>query len=54
MNVAFMGVLVPAGESKVEFVYKPPKVIAAICLSLVAIFIVVLFFILRAVKSRRQ
>jgi len=54
MNIAFMGVQVPAGESRVEFVYKPTKVIAAIWLSLATIFIVALFFILRAIKSRRQ
>jgi uncharacterized membrane protein YfhO len=54
MNIAFMGVQVPAGASKVDFVYKPTKVIAAIWLSLATIFIVVLFFILTALKSRRR
>ena len=54
MNIAFMGVQVPAGESTVDFVYKPAKVIMAIWLSLATIFILILFFIFRAVKSRRQ
>lgn len=54
MNIAFMGVLVPVGESTIDFVYKPTKVIAAIWLSLVSIFIIALFFILTAIKSRRQ
>lgn len=54
MNIAFMGVQLRAGESAVEFVYKPTKVITAIWLSLAAILTLILFFIITAIKSRRQ
>jgi len=54
INIAFMGVQVPAGESYIEFTYKPVKVIAAIWLSLASIFIVALFYSWVAIKSRRQ
>ncbi|MBC7872365.1 MAG: YfhO family protein, partial [Ferruginibacter sp.] len=54
MNIAFMGVQVPAGESVVEFVYKPTRVITAIWLSIITIFIVALFIILSAFKSKKQ
>ncbi len=53
MNIAFMGVAVPYGESIVEFSYKPTWVISAIFLSLSVIIIIALFFILTAIKSRR-
>ena len=54
INIAFMGVKVPAGESYIEFTYKPVKVIAAIWLSLTSIFIVALLYSWVAIKSRRQ
>jgi uncharacterized membrane protein YfhO len=49
-----MGVQVPAGESTVEFVYKPTNVILAIWLSLATIFGFILFFIVKAVKARKK
>lgn len=53
MNIAFMGVQVPPGESTLEFVYKPAKVITAIWLSLTALFIISLIYIVIAVKTKR-
>ena len=54
MNIAFIGVQLQAGESAVEFVYRPTKVIAAIWLSVAAILTLILFFIISAIKSKRQ
>lgn len=53
MNIAFMGVQVPPGESTLELVYKPAKVITAIWLSLTALFIISLIYIVIAVKTKR-
>jgi len=52
MNIAFMGVQVPAGESTVAFHYKPGKVITAMWVSLAGILILVGWTIFSALKAR--
>ncbi|MEO7983564.1 MAG: YfhO family protein, partial [Bacteroidota bacterium] len=54
MNIAFMGIRVPAGESTVEFRYKPSRVMSAIFLSVASIILLILFFILTTLKARRK
>ena len=53
-NIAFMSVLVPQGESIVELVYKPARVITAMWLSLIVILGIGLLYILTAIKTRKQ
>ena len=53
-NIAFMSVLVPQGESIVELVYKPARVITAMWLSLIVILGIALLYILTAIKTRKQ
>ena len=43
-NIAFMGVIIPAGKSTIEFIYKPRTVIAGMWLSSLTVLFLLVYF----------
>jgi hypothetical protein len=52
-NLAFMSILVPAGDHVVQWEYKPVNVNTAIIVSLVSLLIILFYFVLTSIRKKQ-